>query len=108
MDDPLFMEFLETHTGDNMKGVWSNDSNTIEKLGDKYNEDDETTDDEDDKKEENIEEKKIANKVISDLEVRCNYHWKLVIYRSLGIHLTLQTLLAFQLHPRLKSSIYQL
>lgn len=68
MDDPLFMEFLETHTGDNMKGVWSNDSNTIEKLGDKYNEDDETTDDEDDKKEENIEEKKIANKVISDLE----------------------------------------
>lgn len=77
------MEFLETHTVhgiNDMKGIWSNDSNVIE-----HDEDDETRDSEDEKKEESKEEKRIANKVVSDLEVRLMIIPINVVYRLLGI-----------------------
>ena len=77
-DDPLFVEFLETHTGNDVKAVWKNDidisAEAIEKSDDesrdKDDKDDDSKEDEDEKEEEKNEgEEKIANKVISDLEV---------------------------------------
>ncbi|XP_031835387.2 putative RNA-binding protein 19 isoform X1 [Nomia melanderi] len=74
-DDPLFMEFLESHTAN--KTVWTNDTIlAVTKEKDQSNsedDDEEASDkDEDDEEEEKDEEKeekeKIADKVISDLE----------------------------------------
>ncbi|XP_029676364.1 probable RNA-binding protein 19 [Formica exsecta] len=77
-DDPLFVEFLETHTG---KTAWKNDIDiSMETYTEKEksdDDDDESNDDKDDESKEskdkkedekNKEEEKIANKVISDLE----------------------------------------
>ncbi|XP_072744526.1 probable RNA-binding protein 19 [Anoplolepis gracilipes] len=74
-DDPLFMEFFETHTDNDVKALWKNDIDiSMEK---EKSDDDESKDGEDDEskeseakkeEEENKEEEKIANKVISDLE----------------------------------------
>lgn len=78
-DDPLFVEFLETHTG---KTAWKNDIDiSMETYTEKEksdDDDDESNDDKDDESKEskdkkedekNKDEEKIANKVISDLEV---------------------------------------
>ncbi|KAI4503707.1 hypothetical protein M0802_001110 [Mischocyttarus mexicanus] len=78
-DDPLFMEFLESHAVADSKKVWINDAliKTIANKEDKENEesnDSTPTSDEEEKKEdkemkeEKDEKEKIANKVISDLE----------------------------------------
>lgn len=77
-DDPLFMEFLETHTGNDVKAVWKNDIDISMEIEKEKSDDDESKNDKDDEskesedkkeEEENKEEEKIANKVISDLEV---------------------------------------
>ncbi|CAD1479371.1 unnamed protein product, partial [Heterotrigona itama] len=74
-NDPLFMEFLESHTTD--KAIWNNDTlitSQIEAHNDSETDDDEFSvqDDDEDETKNNEEEKekkeKIANKVISDLE----------------------------------------
>ncbi|KAF3425833.1 hypothetical protein E2986_06961 [Frieseomelitta varia] len=74
-NDPMFMEFLESHTTD--KATWNNDmliTSQIEERNDSESDDNESSTQDDDKnetknKEEEKEEKqKIANKVISDLE----------------------------------------
>ncbi|OAD52210.1 putative RNA-binding protein 19, partial [Eufriesea mexicana] len=73
-DDPLFMEFLESHKTD--KAIWNNDTLTSEQATEFNNEigNDETSDgdsNEEEKEEKNEEKKekpKIADKVISDLE----------------------------------------
>ncbi|KMR02737.1 putative rna-binding protein 19-like protein [Lasius niger] len=76
-DDPLFMEFLETHTGNDVKAVWKNDIDISMETEKEKSDDDESKNDKDDEskesedkeeEEENKEEEKIANKVISDLE----------------------------------------
>ncbi|GAB1868922.1 Probable RNA-binding protein 19 [Camponotus japonicus] len=74
-DDPLFMEFLETHTGNDVE-IWKNDIDISMEAEKEKSDDDESEDDKDEFKEnkdekgeeENKEEEKIANKVISDLE----------------------------------------
>ncbi|KAK9296463.1 hypothetical protein QLX08_009519 [Tetragonisca angustula] len=74
-NDPMFMEFLESHTTD--KATWNNDmliTSQIEEHNDSESEDNESSVQDEDKnetknKEEEKEKKqKIANKVISDLE----------------------------------------
>lgn len=72
-DDPLFMEFLESHTSN--KAVWKNDTTLIidENKEQEDKEDKEEESEEDDSKGEEEEEaeggkKKIADKVISDLQ----------------------------------------
>lgn len=75
-DDPLFMEFLESHTAAGSKAVWTNDaiiSNIVKQDDDKENNEsdsghDSSEEEEEEKKEEINEKDKIANKVISDLE----------------------------------------
>ncbi|XP_012282363.1 probable RNA-binding protein 19 isoform X2 [Orussus abietinus] len=71
-DDPLFAEFIESHTGKN--AVWSNDTSILEKnVGDgektsdkeDYSEDEDSAETEKDQKD---EEEKIANKKMTDLE----------------------------------------
>lgn len=69
------MEFLETHT-DNNVAIWKNDISNLE-VKEEKSDDNEFEDDKDEsnknknekEEEENKEEEKIANKVISDLEV---------------------------------------
>ena len=72
-DDPLFVEFLESHTTN--KAVWNNDTTLITDQDKEHEDHNEETADEDDSKEEKQEEEneegkkeKIAEKVISDLE----------------------------------------
>ncbi|XP_076242891.1 putative RNA-binding protein 19 isoform X2 [Calliopsis andreniformis] len=72
-NDPLFMEFLESHSTD--KAIWNNDTilTTIQSKKDTDDEDDDkessSTDDSTEKKdEEEGEKQKVADKVISDLE----------------------------------------
>lgn len=73
-DDPLFMEFLESHAVAGSKKVWINDAviDTIanQNNNDKNSENDDTADksDEEKKEEEESKKEKIANRVISDLE----------------------------------------
>ncbi|XP_014480667.1 PREDICTED: probable RNA-binding protein 19 [Dinoponera quadriceps] len=75
-DDPLFMEFLEAHRGNNMKAVWKNDIETSVEITGKSSGVDDSKDEEDTAESENKEEKeerkkekeKIADKAISDLE----------------------------------------
>ncbi|XP_015191541.1 PREDICTED: probable RNA-binding protein 19 [Polistes dominula] len=78
-DDPLFMEFLESHAVADSKKNWINDAviETIANQGDQENDEkndsahkNDEGDKEEDKemKEEKDEKEKIANKVISDLE----------------------------------------
>lgn len=76
------MEFLETHTGNDV-AIWKNDIDISMEAEKEKSDDDESEDDKDESKEnkdekgeeEDKEEEKIANKVISDLEVRyCHYH----------------------------------
>ncbi|EZA55442.1 hypothetical protein DMN91_001735 [Ooceraea biroi] len=68
-DDPLFMEFLETHTANKTREIWNNDSNVAKKLDDQHecDEDDESEDEGEEEKADK-EENKTADKVISDLE----------------------------------------
>ncbi|XP_029042340.2 probable RNA-binding protein 19 [Osmia bicornis bicornis] len=72
-DDPLFVEFLESHTTN--KAVWNNDTTLITDQDKEHEDHNKETADEDDSKEEKQEEEKeegkkekIAEKVISDLE----------------------------------------
>lgn len=82
------MEFLESHTGKNMKAVWRNDISVPENASDESDGSDDGSDGNDDnsednedkgenenkekKKEDQEEEKeKIADKVMTDLEVCC-------------------------------------
>ncbi|XP_034175330.1 putative RNA-binding protein 19 [Osmia lignaria lignaria] len=72
-DDPLFVEFLESHTTN--KAVWNNDTTLITDQDKEHEDHNEETADEDDSKEEKQGEdkeegkkEKIAEKVISDLE----------------------------------------
>ena len=72
-DDPLFVEFLESHTTN--KAVWNNDTTLITDQDKEHEDHNEETADEDDSKEEKQEEEKeegkkekIAEKIISDLE----------------------------------------
>lgn len=74
-NDPLFMEFLESHTTD--KAIWNNDTlitSQIEERNDSETDDNESSVQDDDKNEtknkdeEKDKKQKIANKVISDLE----------------------------------------
>lgn len=77
-DDPLFMEFLESHKATGAKAVWTNDAvidNIVKKDEDKENSensdsghDSGTEKEEEEVKEDKNEKEKIANKVISDLE----------------------------------------
>lgn len=76
-DDPLFMEFLETHNGEDIKAVWKNDIDISMETKKEKSSDDESKDDRDDeskeseeeeKEEKNKEDEKIANKIISDVE----------------------------------------
>lgn len=71
------MEFLESHTTD--KGIWNNDTlitSQVEARNDSETDDNESSDDDKDEKKNNEEKtekkEKIANKVISDLEVILN------------------------------------
>lgn len=74
-DDPLFLEFLESHTAN--KGVWNNDTAlTAIQCKEHSDDDDEEASDKDDSDEGKVKEEeeedgkhKIADKVISDLEV---------------------------------------
>lgn len=73
------MEFLETHTSNAAKAVWKNDIDipmtVTEKSDDDESKDDESKDDKYIKSEESGDdenEEKIADKVISDLEVHHN------------------------------------
>lgn len=71
------MEFLESHAVAGSKKVWINDAviDTIanQNNNDKNSENDDTADksDEEKKEEEESKKEKIANRVISDLEVSC-------------------------------------
>lgn len=73
------MEFLESHTGKNMKAVWRNDIGVSENASDESDGNDDDSEDNEDKGEnENKEEEdqeeekeKIADKVMTDLEVCC-------------------------------------
>nr|XP_003699323.1 PREDICTED: probable RNA-binding protein 19 [Megachile rotundata] len=69
-DDPLFVEFLESHTSN--KAVWKNDTTLItdenEKQEDKEEESDEDDSKEEEEKEAEGEKKKIADKALSDLQ----------------------------------------
>ncbi|XP_060815232.1 probable RNA-binding protein 19 isoform X2 [Bombus pascuorum] len=79
-DDPLFMEFLETHTKD--KAIWKNDTiltaiqtkehsdNEINDSdsSDQNNDKEDSKEKEDEEEEKKEKEQKIADKVISDLE----------------------------------------
>ncbi|XP_032690910.1 probable RNA-binding protein 19 [Odontomachus brunneus] len=92
-DDPLFMEFLETHGGNKIKAIWRNDidvsAEATGKSSDNDDDDDDNDDDDDDnddddnsknkedtvesenkegKEEEKKENGKIADKIMSDLE----------------------------------------
>lgn len=69
------MEFLETHNGDDIKSVWKNDNDISMETEKEKSNDDESKDDEfkeskdKEKEEKSKEDEKLANKVISDLEV---------------------------------------
>ncbi|XP_050579590.1 probable RNA-binding protein 19 isoform X2 [Bombus affinis] len=79
-DDPLFMEFLESHATD--KAIWKNDTilATIQtkelsdnevndiKSSDQYNDKEDSKEEDDEEEERKEKEPKIADKVISDLE----------------------------------------
>lgn len=78
------MEFFETHTGNNVKAIWKNDIDASVEATGKSNDDDDDDDDsnneeedtvdsenEEEDKEEKKAKEKIADKVISDLEVCC-------------------------------------
>lgn len=70
-NDPLFMEFLESHSAD--KAIWNNEKILTAIQDSKDSDDDkESSSDDDDEEEKNQEEEgerqKIADKVISDLE----------------------------------------
>lgn len=69
-DDPLFVEFLESHTAN--KAVWNNDTPLTDALAKEHSSNEDSEDDEaenkNDGEEEEKEEEKIADKVISDLE----------------------------------------
>lgn len=70
-DDPLFMEFLETHNSNAAKAIWKNDIDIpmTEKSDDESKDDEfEESGDEKEEKESEEKEEKIADKVISDLE----------------------------------------
>ncbi|EFN75799.1 Probable RNA-binding protein 19 [Harpegnathos saltator] len=71
-DDPLFMEFFETHTGNNIKAIWRNDISASADVIGNFNDDDKdenTAENGDEEEEEERKgEEKIADKVISDLE----------------------------------------
>ncbi|XP_077267436.1 putative RNA-binding protein 19 [Temnothorax americanus] len=54
-DDPLFMEFLETHTGKDAKAVWKNDIDVPVKEEATEEFDDESEDEDDDKSKKNTE-----------------------------------------------------
>lgn len=65
------MEFLQTHTDNNMKTIWGNDIDASA-ANEKPDNDDDDNDNGDDNcdENENIEKKeKIADKIISDLQV---------------------------------------
>lgn len=83
-NDPLFMEFLESHSAD--KAIWNNEKILTAIQDSKDSDDDkESSSDDDDEEEKNQEEEgerqKIADKVISDLEVTENLrNFKNVFY----------------------------
>lgn len=66
------MEFLETHMGSNIKAVWRNDIDISAKVTEKSEDDDskdKSIESEHAEEEKDKVEEKIADKVISDLEV---------------------------------------
>lgn len=74
------MEFLETHTGSNVKAIWKNDidisTNATEKFDNDSKDDNDIVESKDEENKE-VEEKgkeKIADKIISDLEVNYDYY----------------------------------
>ncbi|XP_020299872.1 probable RNA-binding protein 19 [Pseudomyrmex gracilis] len=73
-DAPLFMEFLESHTSKNKKSIWKNDidipgpENETDKLKESEEEEEEKEEEEEEEESKSKSKKKIADKVISDLE----------------------------------------
>lgn len=65
------MEFLETHGCNNIKTTWRNDIDVTAAATEKFNGVNFEDDAEESENEEEEKKEKIADKIISDLEVRC-------------------------------------